>query len=84
MKLSEVLGMEVVTAAGAHRGHVLDLRSSGEADRGQATTARVITEIVIGRVTWLERMGLRSVHEEIIPWAEVATVGTRRVTLKNG
>jgi len=84
MKLSEVLGMAVVTASGAHRGHVIDLRSSGEPEHGQPTTARVITEIVIGRVTWLERMGLRSVREEIIPWAEVATVGTRRVTLKNG
>lgn len=84
MKLSEVLGMEVVTASGVHRGHVIDLRSSGEAERGQSNTARVIHEIIIGRVGWLERMGLRPIHEEIIPWAEVATVGTRRVTLRRG
>jgi hypothetical protein len=83
MRLSEVLGMEVVTATGAHRGHVIDLRSSGEAEHGQSNSARVITEIIIGRVGWLERMGLRPVREEIIPCAEVATVGTRRVTLKN-
>jgi len=83
MKLSEVLGMEVVGASGAHRGRLIDLRSSGEAERGESRTARLITEIVIGRIGWLERMGLRTVNEEIIPWAEVATVGTRRITLKN-
>jgi sporulation protein YlmC with PRC-barrel domain len=84
MRLSEVLGMEVVTASGAHRGHVLDLRSTGEAERGQSNSARVIHEIIIGRVGWLERLGIRPVREEIIPWAEVATVGTRRVTLRHG
>jgi len=83
MKLSEVLGMEVVTASGAHRGHVIDLRSSGEPERGETNTARVITEVVVGKVGWLERIGIRSPKEELIPWAEVATVGTRRLTLKN-
>lgn len=82
MRLSEVLGMEVVTATGVHRGHVIDLRSSGEAEHGQSNTARVITEIIIGRLGWLERLGLRPVREEIISCAEVATFGTRRVTLK--
>lgn len=83
MKLSEVLDMEVVGASGRYRGHVIDLRCAGEAPRGEAETSRVVTEIIFGRVGWLERMGLRAIREEALPWAEVATVGTRRVTLKN-
>lgn len=84
MRLSEVLDMEVVGASGAHRGHVIDLRSSGEAPHGEAHTARTVTEIIFGRVGWLERMGMRAIREEILPWSEVATVGSRRVTLRNG
>lgn len=84
MRLSEVLGMEVVGASGSPRGRVVDLRSSGEAERGGSSTARVITEIIVARLGWLERMGMRPMKEEVIPWDEVATVGTLRVTLKNG
>ena len=76
--------MEVVDASGASRGRVVDLRSSGEAERGQAHTARVITEIIVARMGWLQRMGVRRIHEEIIPWSEVATVGIRRITLGGG
>lgn len=83
MRLSEVLGMDVVGPSGKSRGRVVDLRSSGEAERGESHTARVITEIIAARMGWLERMGIRPIREEIIPWAEVATIGTRHVTLKN-
>lgn len=83
MKLSSLIGMEVVGASGKHRGHLIDLRSAGEAELGETHRARVITEVVVGRFSWLERMGLRSVREEIIPWAEVEKIGTKRITLKN-
>jgi sporulation protein YlmC with PRC-barrel domain len=83
MRLTEVLGMEVVSASGRHLGRVVDLRSAGEPERGESHTARVITEIVFGNVGWLERMGLRPVREQTVPWAEVARIGTNRVTLKN-
>ncbi|MGE5178703.1 MAG: PRC-barrel domain-containing protein [Bacteroidota bacterium] len=83
MRLTEILGMEVVSASGRHLGRVVDLRSSGEAERGESHTARVITEIIFGQVGWLERMGLRPVREQIVPWAEVDTIGTSRITLQN-
>lgn len=81
MRLSEVLGMDVVGPSGRSRGRVVDLRSMGEAERGEAHTARVITEIIVARMGWLQRMGIRPIREEVIPWSEVATVGIRRVTL---
>jgi sporulation protein YlmC with PRC-barrel domain len=83
MRLSEVLGMEVVSASGVRRGRVIDLRSAGEAPRGEVVNARVITELIFGRVGWLERMGVRAIREEVVPWTEVATIGTKRVTLRS-
>lgn len=82
MKLHDVVGMEVVSHLGDHLGHVVDLRCAGEPEHGEERSHRVVTEVVFGRVEWLERMGVRAVREEVVPWGEIETFGTSRVTLK--
>jgi sporulation protein YlmC with PRC-barrel domain len=81
MRLMEMLGMQVVSASGDHVGHVIDLRCAGEPERGETRAHRVVTEVIVGRVGWLERMGFQAVRERIVPWAEIAEVGTERITL---
>jgi sporulation protein YlmC with PRC-barrel domain len=82
MKLSDVVGMEVVSHLGDRLGRVVDLRCAGEPEVGEERPHRVVTEVVFGRVGWLERMGFRAVGEEIVPWAEIETFGTTQITLK--
>jgi hypothetical protein len=81
VKLSEVVGMEVVSSLGNHLGHVVELRCAGEPERGEERPHRVVTEVVFGRAGWLERMGFRAVREEVVPWAEIRTFGPEQVTL---
>jgi len=38
--------------------------------------------VIFGRVGWLERMGLRAVREEVVPWTEIETFGATRILLK--
>jgi sporulation protein YlmC with PRC-barrel domain len=82
VKLHEVVGLEVVSSLGDHLGHVIDFRCAGEPEHGEERSHRVVTEVIFGKIGWLERMGLRAVREEIVPWAEIETLGTQRVTLK--
>jgi hypothetical protein len=82
MKLSDVVGMEVVSRLGDHLGHVVDLRCAGEPEDGEERSHRVVTELVFGRVGWLERTGFRAVREEVAAWAEIETFGTTRILLK--
>jgi len=81
MRLLEMVGMTVVSASGEHVGQVIDLRCAGEPERGEARTHRVVAEVIVGRAGWLERMGFQAVQERIVPWAEIAEVGTERITL---
>jgi hypothetical protein len=82
MKLHDVVGMEVVSHLEEHLGHVVDLRCAGEPEHGEERSDRVVTEVVFGRVGWLERIGLRAVREEVVPWAGIETFGTTRILLK--
>jgi sporulation protein YlmC with PRC-barrel domain len=82
MKLSEVVGLEVVSASGDYLGHVVDLRCAGEPERGEERADRVVTEVIFGKLGWLERVGLRAVRQETVPWARVADLGAYRITLK--
>jgi len=82
MKLHEVVGLEVVSQLGDHLGRVVDFRCAGEPEHGEERPHRVVTEVVFGKVGWLERMGFRAVREETVPWPEIETFGTQQVTLK--
>jgi hypothetical protein len=82
MRLHDVVGMEVVSHLEEHLGHVVDLRCAGEPEHGEERSHRVVTEVVFGRVGWLERMGLRAVREEVVAWAKIETFGTTRILLK--
>ena len=82
MRLHDVVGMEVVSHLEEHLGHVVDLRCAGEPEHGGERSHRVVTEVVFGRVGWLERMGLRAVREEVVPWAKIETFGPTRILLK--
>ena len=82
MKLSDILGMEVVSHLEDHLGYVVDLRCAGEPEHGEERSHRVVTEVVFGRVGWLERMGFRAVRQEVVSWDEIETFDTTRILLK--
>jgi sporulation protein YlmC with PRC-barrel domain len=82
MRLSEIIGSDVVSADGTHVGRVVELRCSGEPERGEERRHRVVTELSYGRVGWLERMGFRAVREQVIPWADISSIEEGRVVLK--
>lgn len=83
MKLSEIIGMEVVSSSGSVLGQIVDLRSAGEPEH-QEQPYRLVTEIIIGRAGWMERLGFRAVKEEVISWSRIASIEGNRVTLTAG
>ena len=82
MKLHEVVGLEVLSRLGDRLGRVVDFRCASEPEHGEGRPHCVVTEVVFGKAGWLERMGVRAVLEETVPWAEIETFGTQRITLK--
>jgi len=83
MKLSEIIGMEVVSSSGSVLGQIVDLRSAGEPEH-QAQPYRLVTEIIIGRAGRMERLGFRAVKKEVISWSKIASIEGNRVTLTAG
>ena len=47
---------------------MVELRSAGEPEHGNASGARLITELIYGKAGWLERLGFRSVEERSAAW----------------
>jgi sporulation protein YlmC with PRC-barrel domain len=74
MKASEFQYMRIETESGRFLGHVFDLRSRGEPEYGVAHDARILTEIVYGRIGLFERLGLVQADPTTIPWKAVKRI----------
>ena len=74
MRAHEFQRMSVVTEGGRLLGHVFDLRSRGEPEYGAPRDARVVDEIVYGRMGLFERLGLTQAEPQTIPWKAVKAI----------
>jgi sporulation protein YlmC with PRC-barrel domain len=85
MRLSDLLGVRVVTESGESLGRVHDVRAE--------LTARSlrITGLVVGGIGVLERLGLgapgssvRIRSRDVVDWKEVVRADRRRVVVRHG
>ena len=77
MRLNEIAGSEVVDESGRHLGRLVDLRCHGE----DGPAPLVVDELVFGEAGWLERLGLRAVHERSCPWSAVRSFKAGRIVI---
>jgi sporulation protein YlmC with PRC-barrel domain len=84
MRLSDLLGTEVVTEEGEDVGHVHDLRAE------LTTRTFRVTGIVVGRTGLLERLGLGAPHsalrirtKDVVDWKDVVRADPRRVVVRS-
>jgi sporulation protein YlmC with PRC-barrel domain len=78
-RVSVLLGLPVCTEDGALLGRVADIRCS-TADGARRPTP--VDAIVYGRLGWLERIGLRGVHERIVAAGDVVRMERDRVVVR--
>jgi sporulation protein YlmC with PRC-barrel domain len=83
MKLSELLGTEVVSQDGRHLGRVVELRCAGEPEHGDSRESRLVTELIYGKAGWLERLGFKAVEECLVPWRAVKAIEERRIIVND-
>jgi sporulation protein YlmC with PRC-barrel domain len=83
MKLSEFQYMEVVREDGTFLGHVFDLRSHGEPEHGLTHDARVVDEVVYGRLGLLARLGLDEADATTLPWSAVKEIRDGALVVSN-
>ena len=83
MKLSELQYAEVVREDGTFLGHVFDLRSRGEPEHGITHDARVVGEIVYGRMGLLARLGLDEADATTLPWDAVKEIRDGVIIVSN-
>ena len=84
MRLSDLLGANVVSESGDHLGRVHDVR-------GELTSRSLrITGLVVGGVGLLERLGLgapgsavRIRSHDVIPWLDVVRADRRGVVVRD-
>lgn len=81
MKVSEFQFMRVETEGGRFLGHVFDLRSHGEPEHGETRDARVVNEIVYGRLGLLERLGIVRADADTIPWEAVKEIKEDKIVV---
>src|SRR4051812_22472737 len=87
MRLTALVGTEVVSAKGQHLGHVVDLRcgrdeeQAGDPERGTGQEYATVSGIVFGRIGWLERLGFLAVREEVAAWSDIQTFGRATIVL---
>ena len=84
MKLSEVIGLPVVSESGERLGHVHDVC----AELTQRTLW--VTDLFVGRLGVLERLGIgaprargRTRSKGTIPWSEVVRIDKRGVVVRD-
>ena len=84
MRLSELLGANVETAAGRSLGHVHDVRAR-LADDGEL----VVTGLVVGRLGLFERLGIgawerkeRLRSRDVLGWEQVESAQPGRVVVR--
>jgi sporulation protein YlmC with PRC-barrel domain len=73
MKLSDLLFLKVVTEQEKFLGHVIDLRCQPNPEARSKREASV-RELLYGVGGLLERLGLREVTTETIPWESVVRI----------
>ena len=81
MRLTELLGMEVVDRGGKHLGRVVELRSAGEPEHGDSRNARQVTELIYGKAGWLERLGFRAVEGRRVAWASIIAIEDETIVI---
>ncbi len=74
MRAHEFQYMEVVTESGRFLGHVFDLRSRGEPEHGERREARVVHEIIYGRLGLFDRLGLTQAEPKMLSWKAVKAI----------
>lgn len=83
MRLSELLGWDVVAQDGRHLGRVVELRCEGEPEHGMARKERIVTELIYGKAGWLERLGFRAVEERRIAWQSVEAMNDGKIIIRD-
>lgn len=84
MKLSEFCKLEVFGTNGQHFGRVVELRCAGEPEHGDTRSERIVTELIFGKMGWLERVGLRAIDERKVPWRLVRTIKDGKIFIETG
>jgi sporulation protein YlmC with PRC-barrel domain len=92
MRLSDLLGLSVVTESGEKLGHVYDVRVQRD-ERSSADRAGQkwqVKGIVVGRRGLVERLGLAAsdarplLNEDVVPWSAILRIGEQAVTARDG
>jgi sporulation protein YlmC with PRC-barrel domain len=83
MKLSELQYAEVWREDGTFLGHVFDLRSQGEPEHGITHDARVVGELVYGRMGLFARLGLDEADATTLPWSSVREIRDGAIIVSN-
>ncbi len=84
MRAHEFQFMEVLTESGRLLGHVFDLRSRGEPEYGEPHEARVVDEVIYGRLGLFERLGLTQAEPKVIPWKAVKAIRDGKLIVEEG
>ena len=82
MKFTDLLFSRVVNKDGRKLGHLIDVRGQPLAGEKQGSGA-VLTELLYGTGGLLERLGLREVETQAIPWESVVKIERKKITIAN-
>ena len=81
MKLTELLLSRVVNERGKLLGHVIDVRCEPLPGKTRGSEP-ILTELLYGAGGLLERLGLREVKTEGIPWNAVLKFDGKTITVR--
>ena len=71
IRLSELEGLRVVTEAGDKLGRIWELQSPGLHRQEPRREHRPVTQLVVGRLGLLERLGWREPRAVVVPWSSI-------------
>lgn len=84
MTLLDLMGSEVISKAGLHRGHLIDLRCLPGPEGGELGDHRVVTHLVYAKIGWMERLGFTRAKEQVVEWGQVELLDDGRIRLAAG
>ena len=80
-RITELQHLKVYATSGKYMGRLFDLRSAGLPEHGATSSARVIDQIVYGRVGLWERLGIKQSQATTVDWASVVEIDDERIVV---
>jgi hypothetical protein len=93
MRVSDFLGLPVLTESGDKLGHVFDLRVKRDPRSSSAHAGHrwQVKGLVVGRRGFIERFGLKGAKDarpllphDVVPWSALLRIRENRVIVRDG